>query len=258
MGKDYILLEYWNTMSKAEQQEVLSKAYPKSKFHFPNSDCISWSQWTWNPITGCLQGCDYCFARDRGQQWVKSKFEPAFYPRRLQCPQHTKLPTEAETDISYKNVFTCNLADLFGKWVPSDLIKRVLEAAAKAPQWNFLFLTKFPQRLLEFEYPDNAWVGTTVDTQARIRPAEEAFQDVRAKVKWLSCEPMLERLTFAHLDRFNWISIGGTIPRTKKEVAFTPPLEWVTHLRAQARDAGCRIYEEPNLNLVEPCREYPK
>jgi protein gp37 len=149
------------------------------------------------------------------------------------------------------------MADLFGPWVPDDLIKMVLAAAAQAPQWNFIFLTKYPRRLMEFEFPDNAWVGTTVDTQARVAEAEDVFKNVKARVKWLSCEPMLERLTFRHLDRFQWVVIGGTIPSTKKAAAFTPPPEWVLHLRTQAQNAGCKVYEE-NLNGLEFCREFPE
>jgi protein gp37 len=183
-----------------------------------------------------------------------AKFVPAFYPGRLQCPEHTKLPPEAKTDIGYKNVFCCSMADLFGKWVPSDLIQLVLDVVRKSPQWNFLFLTKSPQRLLEFEFPDNAWVGTSVDTQARVKTAEEVFEKVKAKVKWLSCEPMMERLTFTHLDRFQWVVLGGSSKSTQTP-EFRPPREWVTNLWSQARAAGCKIYEKPNL--LERCREYP-
>lgn len=30
---------------------------------------IDWADTTWNPVTGCLHGCAYCYARNtRGQQ----------------------------------------------------------------------------------------------------------------------------------------------------------------------------------------------
>jgi protein gp37 len=86
---------------------------------------------------------------------------------------------------------TCSLA----RWltysvagVPREWIEAVLEQVAANPQWTFLFLTKFPQRLAEFDFPINAWVGTTVDAQARVRNAEVAFAKVRATVRWLSLE----------------------------------------------------------------------
>jgi protein gp37 len=146
------------------------------------------------------------------------------------------------------------MADLFGKWVPRAWIEAVLDEVRANGQWNFLFLTKFPLRLAEFDFPSNAWVGTTIDAQARIPNAEKAFARVHAGVKWLSCEPMLERLTFSRLDMFDWIVIGGASPSTQTP-GFRPPREWVDHLERQAREAGCRVYEKTNL-LVR-LTEYP-
>ena len=254
-AEDFILIKRWRTMTKADQQKALVKGDDKGIFNYQETDGIEWARWSWNPITGCNHGCDYCYARDIANRMFDAKFEPAFYPGRLQCPTRTEMPTEAKEDIGQKNVFTCSMADLFGKWVPKDLIEMVLDVVRQSPQWNFLFLTKFPQRLLEFEFPDNAWVGTSVDTQRRVKNAEEVFKNVKAKVKWLSCEPMMEDLTFAHLDRFQWVVIGGS-SRSTQTPEFHPPREWVTHLWAQARAAKCMIYEKPNL--LERCREYPK
>ena len=28
-----------------------------------NKSKIEWTDFTWNPVTGCLQGCEYCYAR---------------------------------------------------------------------------------------------------------------------------------------------------------------------------------------------------
>ena len=251
---DFILIEQWKKMTPENQLKALAKHYVKTKFNSQETDGIEWAKWSWNPITGCFHGCPYCYARDIANRMFDAGFVPAFYPGRLLCPQNTKLPPEAKTDIGYKNVFVCSMSDLFGKWVPKELVEMVLAVVRQSPQWNFLFLTKYPQRLLEFEFPDNAWVGTSVDTQARVLLAEEVFEKVKAKVKWLSCEPMMERLTFEHLERFQWVVLGGSSKSTQTP-EFRPPREWVSHLWAQARAAGCMIYEKPNL--LERCREYP-
>ena len=251
---DFVLIDRWQAMSKEKKLAVLGKPYAKSSFNFQETDGIEWARWSWNPITGCLHACNYCYARDIANRLYRAKFKPAFYPGRLKCPAQTDVPREAKQDIGQKNVFTCSMADLFGKWVPEELIQMVLDVVRKSPQWNFLFLTKFPQRYLKLEFPDNAWIGTSVDSQKMIQNAEEIFKDVKAKVKWLSCEPMMERLTFKHLDRFQWVVIGGSSKSTQTP-EFRPPREWVTHLWQQARAAGCMIYEKPNL--LERCQEYP-
>jgi len=93
---------------------------------------------------------------------------------RYELYRKRKLPNPLERPQD-ENVFTCSMADLFGKWVPDEWIMRVFERVKAHPEWNFLFLTKFPQRLRAVcdaldGFPENAWVGCTVDSQARVSP----------------------------------------------------------------------------------------
>jgi hypothetical protein len=99
----------------------------KSVFNFTN-DNIEWAKWTWNPVTGCKFGCPYCYAKDIANRFYPNKFEPTFHEDRLDAPVNTKVPTEATTDIGYKNVFVCSMADLFGDWIPDEWIEKVLNA----------------------------------------------------------------------------------------------------------------------------------
>src|SRR5262249_52669125 len=147
-------------------------------------DGIEWAQWSWNPVTGCKHDCPYCYARDFAQRYrdiYPHGFEPAFRPYLLHAPRNTKVPEQAVPDTRFKNVFTCSMAVLFGRWVHAEWIKAVFAAMRENPQWNFLCLTKFPQRMAEFEIPANAWMGTTVDLQARVANAEAAFAKLREK-----------------------------------------------------------------------------
>jgi protein gp37 len=100
--------------------------------------------------------------------------------------------------------------------------------------------------LAEFEIPNNVWMGTTVDCQARVAAAEEAFARVQARVKWLSIEPMIKPLTFNHLDRFDWMVIGGA-SKSSKTPEWKPPLSWVADLTRQADEADCRVFHKSNL-----------
>lgn len=252
----YITVEQWETMD-AEQRHIALNSPGRSKFNSQETNNIEWALWSWNPVTGCKHDCPYCYARDIAERFYEQKFLPAFLPDRLSAPHNTKLPSEAETNIGYKNVFTCSMADLFGRWVPREWIDAVLKSVASAPQWNFLFLTKFPIRMSEFDFPDNAWVGTTVDCQARVKAAETAFRKVNAKVKWLSCEPMLEPLEFSDLGMFQWIVIGGSSKSTQTP-EWHPPRSWITRVEAKAHEVGCTVYEKTNL-FSNPMRlrEYP-
>jgi protein gp37 len=146
------------------------------------------------------------------------------------------------------------MADLFGRWVPAEWIEAVLDTVRKCSEWTFLFLTKFPIRMAEFDFPQNTWVGTTVDCQARVKNAEKAFRKVKAGVKWLSCEPLIEPLKFSDLGAFNWMVIGGA-SESSKTPEWVPPRAWVEDLKKAAKAAGCLAYEKENA-LVREC-SYP-
>ena len=209
----FITLDEWNELSD-EQKHLTCHLEPFGGDTFNNqgdNENIEWALWSWNPVTGCLHNCPYCYARDIAGRFYAQGFAPSLWVSRLYAPLNTPFPAvKASEWVGHKNVFTCSMADLFGRWVPAEWIEAVLKATGDAPQWNFLFLTKFPQRMAEFDFPENAWVGTTVDCQARVANAERAFRKIKAGVKWLSIEPMIEPLKFDDLAAFHWIVLGGS------------------------------------------------
>lgn len=231
---------------------------PKAKATFnETNDHISWATWSWNPVTGCLHGCPYCYARDLAnlpsyKASYPVGFTPLFHHERLEAPSNTKVPSDADSDPRRKRVFVCSMADLYGKWVPDEWICAVHGAAIANPQWDYLFLTKFPSRYVKLDLPATAWIGTSVDTQRRVAIAEDAFRKIDGvSVKWLSLEPLLEPLEFTDLSMFDWVVIGSQTqtnqPGGETVAAYAPPFDWVARLVDQAREAGCAVYLKPNL-----------
>lgn len=264
-NREYITLDEWREMNEGDRAAVLGRIGKKGLNRQDNTD-IEWADWSWNPVTGCLHGCPYCYARDIAFNIYPTDvgFSPTIWLDRLTAPQNQNTPKDANERIAQKNIFTCSMADLFGRWVPSEWIERVLIEVEANPQWNFLFLTKFPKRMSEFVIPDNAWMGTTVDLQARVANAEKAFEKVKAGVRWLSIEPMIQPLKFNRLDLFDWIVIGGASPSkaidgTPNTPAWNVPIEWIADLHQQARAANCKIYYKTNSGLSDMTRirEYP-
>lgn len=253
---NFITMDEWNRLGELERHELVMRGRNSRNMTMnrQTTDNIEWARWSWNPVTGCKHNCPYCYARDIANRFYEQGFEPAFLPERLAAPYNVRVPDEAADNIGFKNVFTCSMADLFGRWVPQEWIDAVFQTVSDNPQWNFLFLTKFPLRLAEQDWPDNAWIGTSVDSQVRVAAAEKAFSRVQGGIKWLSCEPLMERLTFTSLEMFDWIVIGGATKSTQTE-EFQPPWEWIEHLVNQAREAGCKVYFKTNLR-TRPL-EYP-
>lgn len=236
----------------------------KATFTQQTGEGISWAKWSWNPVTGCLHGCDYCYARATTLRWpdaYPAGFSPLFHEERLDAPKNTVVPSQYADDPAWRRVFVCSMADLYGRWVPGEWIDQVHASMLASPEWQYILLTKFPGRYVGLDMPPGAWIGTSVDEQKRVRLAEDAFRKIDGgAVKWLSLEPLKEPLEFTDLSMFDWVVIGaqtetrqpdGTVP------AFAPPFEWVARLVAQAREAGCKVHLKPNLTNGRPGMQLP-
>lgn len=231
--------------------------YPKPKgkatFNQQKGTEIGWAMWSWNPVTGCNHGCDYCYARAIATSrdmvaYYPAGFTPLFHYERLDAPANTPVPSRAEADPAHGRVFVCSMADLFGAWVPQEWIDQVVASTVANPQWEYLYLTKFPQRYDRLDLPASGWIGASVDEQHRAEPTLAAMRKVSGvKVKWLSLEPLLEPITFSTLEGIDMIVIGAQSENIGQNSSFSPPFEWVADLVATARRDGCKVWLKTNL-----------
>jgi len=216
---------------------------PKSVFNITNQN-VDWAKWTWNPITGCKHGCPYCYARDIANRFKENfpkGFEPHFRERRLKAPENTKVGKDENN-----GVFVCSMSDMFGDWVSDEWIRKILKVCYRNTQWRYIFLTKNPKRYQDFNpWPDNCLVGATVDVQDRVKQTEDAFENIEAKYKFISCEPLSEELTFNKINLFYRVIIGAR-SKTANLPAMKPKKDWVMSLTKQAWESGIDIYCKPN------------
>lgn len=236
-----------------------------------NPTKIEWCTHTWNPVTGCLEGCRYCYARriaDRfapgagahatlghvelceperdkqghRQPWPMG-FRPTFHRYRRNEPLHHKGPAR---------IFVCSMGELFGPWVPQVWTRDVMQVAQIASQralpLDFLFLTKHPERLALFNaWPVNAWAGATVTNQADLERTLPHLAAVDAWPRWLSVEPMRGEIRLpSDVDQvIDWIVIGA-----ETGPGATPPrARWVEQLTESACELGLLVFHKDNLRL---------
>lgn len=199
---------------------------------------------TWNPVTGCdkvSDGCRYCYAESfarrlqaMGNDKYRDGFKLTLHPDVLQEPFRWKKP---------RVVFVNSMSDLFHKDVPVDYIRDVFEVMRQNPQHVFQVLTKRADVLRYYDsedrlyWPHNIWMGVSVEN-ARNMDRIELLRQTRAKVKFLSCEPLLGPLSSMNLDCIDWVIVGGESGR--KARAMNP--EWVQEIREQCLAANVPFF----------------
>ena len=119
---------------------------------------------TWNPLGGvCLHKCRYCYVETLKKMFpgVKAKYSEG--PR-----TNAKWLNEIKQFTDKDFVFVCDMTDLFGHWVPTEIIQQIFIAISNSPA-KFLLLTKNPQRYRQLisigvPIPLNCILGCTVES----------------------------------------------------------------------------------------------
>lgn len=111
---------------------------------------------TWNPLAGeCPHGCSYCSTNKlKRYPGIVSKYSGEI---RL----HER---ELNTNLGTGNfIFVAAQNDLFANDVPIEYIKRIITYCSTFNN-RYLFQTKNPKRILDFNLPKNSVVCTTIET----------------------------------------------------------------------------------------------
>ena len=243
-----------------------------------NRTQIEWTDFTWNPITGCKHECRYTYCyntmkntavlnrygakyrynggyivekdwkgRETGGNHIALKgevypygYDPTYYPHRLDEPAKKRAASR---------IFVVDTGDLFGNWVPGEWIEAVLSVARQNPQHIFQFLTKNPRRLGNYQFSKNCWIGTSVNTDNDSHRVDE-LRKAQARIKYLSIEPLLSNITFSLTD-IDWIIIGAQTGKNAKK----PETRWVENITERIK---VPVFLKNNLQYAGTARqEFP-
>lgn len=233
---------------------------------------IEWTDYTWNPVKGCMHGCSWimpngvvanCYAED-----VANKVAVAAYPQGFE--HHYWDPDILEQPVKVKTsskIFVGSMADVFGAWVPEYQIEAILEVCQKAPQHQFQFLTKNAPRLLKFEFPENVWVGVSSppdymfgkqldwhQQQRMLFKSLDVLRDVKASVKWMSFEPLSWNVSWIvrqYPGTLNWAVVGAA---SSGRQYFPPKQTDVQQLVEVLDGQKCSIFFKGNMKSLNWAR----
>lgn len=125
-------------------------------------DMYRWVTHTWNPIKGqCQFKCDYCYVPSvRGARFFEGE-------SRLD-------EKELKTHLGRgKIIFVGSMCDMWGSWISSNPISRILDCCSAFPENEYVFQSKDPKRFLGFEFGigksrirhiERLMLGTTIET----------------------------------------------------------------------------------------------
>lgn len=260
-----------------------------------NKSGIEWCHHTWNPITGCRHDCKYCYAQrmtarfagdvrlnlmakkdytmapaaDGGEDLYVLDvpmlnetgkplvypfgFEPTLHKYRMNYPGKLKMG---------KNIFVGAMSDIFGKWVPDNWLDDIFSVCVQYPIHNYLFLTKNPERYIEYGVPagEKMWYGTSVTREAEMDRLKSLPTGCKT---FVSMEPLLEDLNPEHYDdlfqRINWIILGAETGRNKNKIV--PEFEWIKRIVIKADYDAIPVFMkdslEPIVGKENMRREFP-
>lgn len=250
-----------------------------------NKTKIEYVDYTWSPVTGCLHGCEYCYARriaERFKGWTdndgwthddvilqpeeplrvldkplyiayedtKGKFPQAPYPFGFKPTFYRYRLNEPAKLKKPSRIFVCSMADLFGDWVPDEWIEQVFAACEAAPQHTYMFLTKSPYR-----YIDLLRNGILRDqanfwygtTCTTSRQAAFCTKQGEHFKTFISIEPILKRWrpNTSTFKPLQWVIIGAETGNRKGKVI--PRKEWIDDIVAWCRRDNVPVFMKDSL-----------
>jgi protein gp37 len=225
---------------------------------------IEWTDHTFNPWTGCQRvspGCDHCYAEALAKRSPRTfgSWQPGGERKRT-SEAYWRQPLAWNTQASFAGrrdrVFCASMADVFDTAAPADWLADLLVLVKHTPALDWLLLTKRPQLIrrqlreaaavarvtgrndvadwvdqwLGGEPPAQVWLGTTVENQAEADRRIPHLRSVPARVRFLSCEPLLGPLNLMRAPAEgggwdNWLT--GDRHRGNAIWSAGPGIDWV-------------------------------
>ena len=177
---------------------------------------IAWCDHSFNPWWGCSRvspGCVNCYA----EAWARRtghRVWGAHGQRRTFGEPHWAEPLAwsdaARRAGERRRVFCASMADVFEDHPALSAERAKLWALIRATPWlDWQLLTKRVENVLGMTpetwsgprgWPGNVWIGTSVESQQWANKRIPVLLRIPARVRFLSCEPLLEHVDLRRID----------------------------------------------------------
>lgn len=190
---------------------------------------IEWAEATWNPLRGCTrisEGCRNCYAENMAGRF--SGFgNPYHGVVRIGAdgPRWTgvvrRIPEKMDEPLRWRRprrIFVNSMSDTFHALVDDLTIGEIWDVMRRAPRHTFMVLTKRAERMHSWcsKFDDNPLVnvsvGVSIENQRAVDERMSFIVDTVAASRFLSVEPLLERVDLSaglRTGRIDLVIVGG-------------------------------------------------
>ena len=183
---------------------------------------IEWTDHTFNPWWGCVKvspACEHCYAETWAKRLGKNIWGKRA-DRRFLSDNNWLQPLKWNADANAKGqrarVFCASMADVFeDRRDLDDERQRLFKMISNTHSLDWLLLTKRTDMIQTLapwgaSWPDNVWIGTTVEDQRRANERLPLLAKIPAVVRFISAEPLLGPLNLEPwLENLDWVILGG-------------------------------------------------
>lgn len=249
---------------------------------------IGWCNSTWNPVHGCFNNCQYCYARKNAKRfWRKRAIRETEYIRdefyaKDKCSLRSFEAGTENVSEKLEGFHPVFLYHLFNRKFPqrpqrifigsmseiyywNDVwIQKVIEKVKQYPQHIFQFLSKNPLAYLDYEFPQNCWLGLTIiRTPKYPEPDRWSFIEFKRNnlnnLKFVCFEPLLEDIDLSHyldLTAISWVIVGAETGNRKDKII--PDKKWLLYIIKYCDLHKIPIFIKDNLLKYYPKFDYIK
>lgn len=256
---------------------------------FMGSACDSF----WDPVWGCKNNCPYCYGREysapegneamfdfsnyillakQEYDYMKSKgitINQDNFADRLK----NFIPTFIESNFNIElpetpQIIWANSMTDICYWKQKWIIK-VLNKIKKYPQHIFRFLTRFPDVYLRYDFPENCWLGVTIDKNADLYKMNFTCW---GRIKCVTLQALQEKIDVGYIDyvskgaiynprihqKIDWLLVGNET--RKREGTVVPTIDWIESIVDCCRRNDIPVFLKPSLMDIYPeqIREFPR